>query len=119
MPSRATLFGMTRIVRVPDWDIADRLKKSLRESGISAGEMAARLGVNRTTLSNWCSGKVAPDLRTIRLWSIETGVPTDWLVGDPLRLRVRGGVDAIDRFLAECAARDSNPEPADYWPVAA
>jgi len=83
--------------RVPEWDLADRMRKALRESPYGAGEIAAYLGVNRTTVSLWLSGKIKPRTSTLRLWAMRTGVPFEWLCG-------------------VCAARDSNPEPADYGP---
>lgn len=89
----ATLFSMTMPMteRVPEWDLADRMRKALRESEFGAGDMAEYLGVNRTTVSLWLGGKIVPRTSTLRLWAMRTGVPYEWL----------------------CAARDSNPEPAD------
>jgi transcriptional regulator with XRE-family HTH domain len=75
----------------PEWDLADRLRKALRESGIGAGEMAEYMGVSRTTVSAWLSGKYYPRAGMLRLWAMRTGVSFEWL----------------------CAVRDSNPEPAD------
>ena len=67
---------------VPEWDLADRLRKALRESGIGAGEMAEYMGVNRTTVSAWLTGKYYPRKGTLRLWAMRTGVPFEWLAGD-------------------------------------
>jgi hypothetical protein len=85
----ATLSGMTTVV--PEWDLADRMRKALRESNRSAGAMAEYLGVSRQTISSWLSGKYRPNKATLRVWADQTGVDFGWL----------------------CAARDSNPEPAD------
>jgi transcriptional regulator with XRE-family HTH domain len=76
---------------VPEWDLADRMRKALRESGVSVGEMAEYLGVYRSTLSKWLGGVTTPKAGMLRLWAMRTGVDFEWL----------------------CAARDSNPEPAD------
>lgn len=65
---------------MPIWDVADRLRKALRHSGIGAGEMAEYLGVTIGTVSRWINGKNDPNTQTLRLWSQRTGVSYDWLV---------------------------------------
>ena len=55
------------------------MRKALRVSGVSAGEMAAYLGVGRNTVSTWVNGKIEPNLQTLRLWALRTGVPFEWL----------------------------------------
>jgi len=67
---------------VPQWDVADRLRKALRESGTSSTEMADYLGVSKTSLSNWINGHFEPSTQTLRLWALRTGVPYEWLISD-------------------------------------
>jgi transcriptional regulator with XRE-family HTH domain len=76
---------------VPEWDLADRMRKALRQSPYNAIEMAEYFGVSRQAVSSWLNGKYYPNTATLRLWAQRTGVDFEWL----------------------CAARDSNPEPAD------
>lgn len=64
---------------VPVWDVGDRMRKALREAGIGVGEMAAYLGVARTTVSNWVNGRIEPSVQTLRLWALRCGVDYDWL----------------------------------------
>lgn len=64
---------------VPTWDTADRLRKSLRHSDATVGQMADYLGVSRTSVSNWINGRVEPSTQTLRLWALRCGVPYDWL----------------------------------------
>jgi transcriptional regulator with XRE-family HTH domain len=66
---------------VPEWDLADRMRKALRVAGIGPQEMADYLGVSRQSVGNWISGRVEPSLQTLRLWSIRTGVPLEWVLG--------------------------------------
>ena len=66
---------------VPEWDIADRMRKALRASGISPGQMAAYLGVGGNTVSTWINGRIDPSTQTLRLWALRTGVPYEWLTG--------------------------------------
>jgi transcriptional regulator with XRE-family HTH domain len=65
---------------VPEWDLADRMRKALRVAGIGPQEMADYLGVSRQSVGNWINGRVEPSLQTLRLWSIRTGVPLEWVL---------------------------------------
>ena len=64
---------------LPDWDVADRMRKSLRHAGISVQEMADYLDVDRSTVSTWINGRIFPASQTARLWALRTGVPYAWL----------------------------------------
>ena len=63
------------------WDVGDRMRKALREAGIGVGEIAAYLGVARTTVSNWINGRIEPSVQTLRLWAFRCGVDYEWLRG--------------------------------------
>lgn len=76
-------------------DLADRMRKSLRVSGVSVQTMADYLEVNRITAGRWINGHTKPSTAVLRLWALRTGVPYEWL---------RHG----------WAPRGSNPEPAGY-----
>lgn len=65
---------------VPEWDLADRMRKALRHADIGVAEMADYLGVSRRSVSNWINGSVEPSLQTLRLWSLRTGVPLEWVL---------------------------------------
>ncbi|HEY5116221.1 MAG TPA: helix-turn-helix transcriptional regulator [Nakamurella sp.] len=65
--------------RIPEWDLADRLRKSLRAAGVPVAEMAEYLGVTRNTVGNWINGRVQPSVQTMRLWAMRTSVPYEWL----------------------------------------
>jgi transcriptional regulator with XRE-family HTH domain len=64
---------------IPQWDMWDRLNKSLRESGMSVADAAAYFDVHRNTVSGWLHGRINPDTRTLRLWAVMTGVPYEWI----------------------------------------
>jgi transcriptional regulator with XRE-family HTH domain len=82
--------------KVPQFDVADRMRKALREGGLSVQEMAEYLEVSRNTVGRWINGKVPPSTSTLRLWALRTGVPFEWLrdgflpTGGDLRSRVTG-----------------------------
>lgn len=62
-----------------DFDLADRLVKSLRVSGVGVGDIAVELGVTRQTVANWTSGRTAPKRVYRKQWALFTGVPYEWL----------------------------------------
>ncbi len=66
---------------VPQFDLADRMRKALRTSGLNQEEMADYLGVSRNTVSNWVNGhwSTPPKRAYLRLWALRTGVPLEWL----------------------------------------
>lgn len=65
--------------RVPQWDVADRMRKALREADVGVQEMAEYLGVGRSTVSTWINGRIAPGKQTMRLWALRCGVSYEWL----------------------------------------
>ena len=65
---------------VPQWDLPDRMGKSLRTANVGVQEIADYLDVHRNTVSGWLHGRIRPDVRTLRLWALRTGVLYDWLL---------------------------------------
>src|SRR5260370_200200 len=65
---------------IPDWDLADRMRKSLRHAGMTPGQMAVYLGVGGNTVSTWINGRIEPSFQTLRLWSLRTGVDLERLL---------------------------------------
>ena len=61
------------------FDLADRMRKSLRIADVGVAEIAEYLGVSRNTVSTWINGRITPSIQTQRLWAIRTGVPFTWL----------------------------------------
>lgn len=68
---------------IPAWDVADRMRKSLRTAAVSVADMADYLGVSRNAVSTWINGRVRPSTQTLRLWALRTGVPYEWLADIP------------------------------------
>jgi transcriptional regulator with XRE-family HTH domain len=83
---------------VPQWDVADRLRKALREGGVGVAEMADYLGVSRASVSNWINGRVAPSIQTLRLWALRTGVPYPWLLSGEMAPPGGGFISARSLF---------------------
>lgn len=61
------------------FDLFDRLHKSMRVSGLSSSTLGAALGVHRNTISNYLTGRTKMDRRTLIAWAFATGVPLAWL----------------------------------------
>lgn len=102
---------MTNRELVPQFDLADRMRKALRTSGVGVVEMADYLGVARGTVGNWISGRITPSKQSLRLWALRTGVDFDWLqTGEnPHQPAADEGAVMLPRL-------DSNQQPAGYKP---
>jgi transcriptional regulator with XRE-family HTH domain len=61
------------------WDLADRLGKSLRVADMSAQDMADYLEVHRNTVGSWLNGRTTPNGAILKLWAMRTGAPYHWL----------------------------------------
>lgn len=70
---------MTETITVPEFDLADRMRKALRESQHNVIYMAEQLGVRRETVSSWLNGRTRPIGPAVRMWAMLTGVPLEWL----------------------------------------
>lgn len=62
-----------------EYDLLDRLAKSLRVGGVGKGEMASHLGVSGNTVGNYLAGRTEPDKATLMVWAMRCGVPYEWL----------------------------------------
>lgn len=69
----------TATATVPEWDLADRMRKALRVSGVGVQEMADYLDVARNTVSTWINGRITPNKQTQRLWALRCGVSYEWI----------------------------------------
>ena len=65
--------------RIPEWSIADRLRKARESAGLEQTELAAATSISRATISAAERGHRVPSRSNMRLWSMATGVPLAWL----------------------------------------
>lgn len=87
---------MAQTVTLPTWTIGDRLRKAREHAGISVQEMADRLGVGRTTISNYehdRTGKRGVPRMAVMLYASQCGVPVAWIEG--------GEADPLSRWITE------------------
>jgi transcriptional regulator with XRE-family HTH domain len=69
---------------IPQWELGDRMRKSLRHAGLSTRDMAAYLDIRSESVRRWFNGKSRPATSVLRLWALRTGADYDWLVnGQP------------------------------------
>lgn len=92
-----------------EFDLADRMRKALRVSGVKAGEMADYLDVANGTVSTWINGRIVPSAQTLRLWALRTGVPYSWLK-DGTQNPHQGGPGGGNEVV-----RPEGFEPPTFW----
>lgn len=68
-----------RSYRVPEWTLADRLRKAREDMGLSQWDFADFSGISRTSVVNYESGKRTPKGLYLRAWADATGVDPEWL----------------------------------------
>lgn len=76
---------------LPQWDLADRLRKALRHSGISVQGMADELEVDRSTVGNYINGHTKPPASAVMRWALLTGFPYPWLKSGEVESEGDGG----------------------------
>ncbi len=95
---------------VPEWDMADRLNKSLRVAKMSAQQMADHLEVHRNTVSSWLNGRGTPKKPQLIAWALRVGLPFEWL-RDGTEPEQPDGPDGGGNVLLP--RMDSNHQPPD------
>ena len=101
---------------IPQWDMYDRMAKSLKQSGMSVQDAADYFGVHRNTVSGWLHERINPDTRTLRLWAVMTNVPYEWLRDgiEPPTGPNGGGAPAAAIPADESLLSGSNRRPSAY-----
>lgn len=66
--------------QVPEWTFGDRLRKIRRESGLTQGQFAARIGYTAERYSHWEADRNKPDdiVEVARRIYKEFNVPPSW-----------------------------------------
>lgn len=63
---------------VPEWTLADRLRKARVHAGLEQSDLARALDVTPSAVSRWEKG--APIKRPfVSAWALRCGVPFEWL----------------------------------------
>lgn len=66
----------------PRFTLRDRCRKARKDAGLEQGELADRIEVSRTTISNYETGKVGerPMRSTLKRWALTCNVDPEWLM---------------------------------------
>jgi len=67
----------------PEVQVHDRLRIARKYANLEQEELARRIGVSRSTISNAESGKVHVRRITINAWAHECQVPVSWILYGP------------------------------------
>lgn len=92
---------------VPEFNKADRLRKSREYAGLEQAELAERIGVSRNTVSNAERGVNSPRRIMVRQWALATGVPLLWIETGRTPSPDGDGVQGLPQL-------DSNQQPFGY-----
>lgn len=68
---------------VPQWTIADRLRKARAVARMSQTDLANALGVARATVANWESERTSPARGRLMDAAAATNTPPTWLMDAP------------------------------------
>jgi transcriptional regulator with XRE-family HTH domain len=91
-----------QIAMIPTFTMGHRMRLALEDRGYSIADAAARFGVSRNTITNWCNGHHAPKRFYVQGWAEWLNVPETWL---------RWGVVPTDNGSAQLPHLDSNQKP--------
>lgn len=102
---------------VPQWTIADRLRKAREVTGMDQRQFADHIGISRNTVTNYETGKTTRFSRPmLAAWAMATGVRLDWLEGNEGPNSGPGTKQGPPSGEPEggptCAMSDSNAQPA-------
>lgn len=121
---RAMMYAMTMTLNRLEFDLADRLRKTLRESDLTVEDMAALLLVNRNTVGSWINGRNVPRMSTLMVWAEKTNVPLDWLKDGQISCRLvfnddndgmrQVSVEEELELREQSRLRESNSRPSHY-----
>ena len=102
------------MMNMPEWSLADRLRKIRRDRHLTQEEMAQRIGTKAVTLAAWEEGRNRPKdvVGLAQTIEVQFDVPASWVLG------VLGGRRSTDRdplshasMTADQWARMANPVP--------
>lgn len=67
----------------PEWTLPDRLAKARDFAGLDQAALADLTGISRASISAWENGHREPRRPGLLAIAFATGVPLQWLAGDP------------------------------------
>ncbi|MEN6348942.1 MAG: helix-turn-helix transcriptional regulator [Syntrophomonas sp.] len=75
---------------------SERLREIREDRGLRQDDIASLFGYNKSTISQWESGKNEPSLDIVKQLAIFFNVPTDYLLGNDVKYEFEAGkVDSV------------------------
>jgi DNA-binding XRE family transcriptional regulator len=68
---------------VPQWTLGDRMRKAREHAGLKQSELAKEIGIGRTSVVSYESGRKTPSRPVLLSWAMRCGVDHGWLTGSP------------------------------------
>jgi transcriptional regulator with XRE-family HTH domain len=65
---------------IPDWTLGDRLRKAREHAGLNQAELAEKIGIARSSVVNYESGRSVPSRPVVLSWCLCTGVSMGWVL---------------------------------------
>ena len=75
---------------VPQWTLGDRLRKAREFAGLQQTELAAEIGVGRSSIINYEKNHAQPPRSVLIAWALRCAVDYEWLSGEPIFSRTGG-----------------------------
>ena len=79
--------------------IGSRIHKLRKKSGLTQQQVANRLNVVRTSISNWESGTRTPDAESLSQLADLFGVTTDYLLGKKTKVISQERIESVHGFV--------------------
>ena len=89
---------------VPEWTLADRLRKARGDAGYSQAELAEVTGISRQSINRYETGRAVPDRPKLLAWATACHVEYEWLTGgrpEDQLLSVKNLPPGVKRYLRD------------------
>jgi transcriptional regulator with XRE-family HTH domain len=104
-------------VSVPEFTLTDRLRKARDKAGFTQAGLARALGIGRSSLAAYESGKNETPRKVVLAWAMCTRVPPAWLAdGDTGTGPNNGGEELLfDQFRRGPQSGSLDPRKSTYF----
>ena len=99
-------------LRVPTFDLSDRLRKARESAGFDQVQLSEQIGISRTSISAAERGSSKPRKAVLIAWAFATRVPFEWLMTGS----TNNETPDPDGPGGELLRLDSNQQPSGYRP---
>jgi len=80
----------TQPATVPPWTLGDRMRKAREFAGLHQTELAAEIGIGRSSLIKYEKNQAQPPRSVLIAWALRCAVDYEWLSGEPIFSRAGG-----------------------------